>query len=205
MSQSRSLLVLSLAGCASTAAPTPSTPPRASVAPPTAPLRDPTIDPTIGPAPVGDTVAHVDVGRYVGTWYEIARVPSGFERACTATTATYAPIDATSVSVHNRCAIGAPDGPPIEITGSARVVDASNARLEVDFGFAQAPYWIVDLGVADAGAPYPWAIVSNPTRTSLWILSRAPHMPAARLDALVSRLAARGYHPERLARTLQPE
>ncbi|MCE9572856.1 MAG: lipocalin family protein [Deltaproteobacteria bacterium] len=193
---------LLIAGCATSPA-APTAQPRPARAPsPVAAIAP--VDPTLGPPPTGDTVANVDVGRYTGTWFEIARVASGFERACTGTTATYAPIDATTVSVHNHCTLGALDGAPIEITGSARVVDPSNARLEVDFGFARAPYWIVDLGVADPAAPYPWAVVSNPARTSLWILSREPHMSAGRYDALVARLTARGYHPERLERTLQP-
>jgi len=195
---------LLLVGCAASPPPaSPTRPAPATTAPAPAPAPPPG-DPTLGPPPPGDTVAAVDVTRYVGTWYEIASVASGFLRACTATTATYAPLDATTVSVHNRCVLGGADGAPIEITGSARVVDPSNARLEVDFGFARAPYWIVDLGVAAPGAPYPWAVVSNPSRTSLWILSREPKMSAARYDALVARLTARGYHPERLTRTLQP-
>lgn len=162
------------------------------------------IDPTLGPRPSGDTVAQVDVARYVGTWYEIATIPQGFQARCAATTATYAPIDATTVSVWNRCRLDAVDGELIEIRGSARVVDPSNARLEVDFGFARAPYWIVDLGVAPPGEPYPWAVVSNPDRSALWILARTPELPAARYDALIERLTVRGFEPARLRRTAQP-
>ncbi len=162
------------------------------------------IDPTLGPRPSGDTVAQVDVARYVGTWYETATIPQGFQARCAATTATYAPIDATTVSVWNRCRLDAVDGELIEIRGSARVVDPSNARLEVDFGFARAPYWIVDLGVAPPGEPYPWAVVSNPDRSALWILARTPELPAARYDALIERLTVRGFEPARLRRTAQP-
>jgi len=162
-------------------------------------------DPTIGAVPAEDTVARVEVGQYVGLWYEIASIPMGFQRNCAATTATYAVVDATTVSVLNRCRNGGLDGDPVEIMGTARVVDAvSNARLEVDFGFARAPYWIVDLAVAAGDEAYPWAIVSNPDRSALWILSRTAQMPAARYDALIARLTARGYQPERLRQTVQP-
>ena len=170
------------------------------------PTPDPSADPTIGPVPAGETVASVAVPQYLGTWYEIARIPQGFQRNCAATTATYEPIDATTVKVINRCRVGGLDGDPVDITGTATIVDTgSNAKLEVDFGFARAPYWIVDLAIASGAEPYPWAIVSNPDRSALWILSRTPVMPPARYDALIARLTQRGYQPERLERTAQPQ
>ncbi len=162
-------------------------------------------DPTFPPVPTGDTVDRVEVGQYVGTWYEIASIPQGFQRDCTGTTATYAVVDAATISVVNRCYNVTLDGELFEIEGTATVVDAaSNARLEVDFGFAKAPYWIVDLAVASGTDAYPWAVVSNPERSSLWVLSRTPQMDEARYQALVARLAARGFGPERLVKTLQP-
>ncbi len=162
-------------------------------------------DPSVGPVPAGDTVASVAVGRYLGTWYEIASIPQGFQRNCAATTATYGAVDATTISVDNRCRVGGLDGDPVSITGTATVVDLdSNARLEVDFGFARAPYWIVDLGVSAGDEPYPWAIVSNPDRSALWILARTPAIEPARYDVLIERLEQRGYTPARLVRTLQP-
>lgn len=174
---------------------------------PAAPAPTPTptaADPTLGPPPAGDTVDRVEVAQYVGTWYEIATIPQGFQARCAATTATYEPLDAASVSVWNRCRLDTVDGAPIEIRGTARVVEpASNARLEVDFGFARAPYWIVDLGVASSGEPYPWAVVSNPDRSALWILARTPKIPDARYQALIDRLTARGFEPARLRRTAQ--
>lgn len=195
-------VAIALAGCTSDAADPAATPDAATAAAVDAAAVD---DPTIGPAPAADTVARVEVGQYVGLWYEIASIPMGFQRNCAATTATYAVVDATTVSVLNRCRNGGLDGNEVEIMGTARVVDpVTNARLEVDFGFALAPYWIVDLGLAAGAAPYPWAIVSNPDRSALWILSRTPQMPAARYDALIARLTQRGYQPERLRTTVQP-
>lgn len=162
-------------------------------------------DRTLGEPPAGDTVDRVEVGQYVGTWYEIASIPMGFQASCTATTATYAVVSPQTVSVVNRCRWGSLQGNPLEITGTATVVEpVSNARLEVDFGFALAPYWIVDLGVAVGDEPYPWAVVSNPDRSALWLLSRTPKISAARFDAVVGRLADRGFEPERMLRTEQP-
>lgn len=194
---------LALAACFTEAAEPPA-PALPALAEPPAPTPV-AADPTLGPPPAGDTVARVEVAQYVGTWYEIATIPQGFQARCAATTATYEPVDAGSVSVWNRCRLDTVDGAPIEIRGSARVVEpASNARLEVDFGFARAPYWIVDLGVAAPGEPYPWAVVSNPDRSALWILARTPKIPDARYQALIDRLAARGFEPARLRPTAQP-
>jgi apolipoprotein D and lipocalin family protein len=202
------VLALGVAACSDDTAADPAGEPGDGIAdaapapPDAAPVVD---DPTFGPVPAQDTVDRVEIAQYVGSWYEIARIPQGFQRDCTGTTATYEIVDAETVSVLNRCYYKALDGELFDIEGTAKVVDAaSNAKLEVDFGFAKAPYWIVELGLADGDAPYPWAVVSNPERTVLWILSRTPQMDEARYQALVARLAARGFGPERLEKTLQP-
>jgi len=158
-------------------------------------------DTSIGPIPADDTVERVEVTQYLGTWYEIATIRQGFQANCRNTTATYGAIDAETVSVDNRCIWGAN---PISLEGTARILDpASNARLEVDLGFGKAPYWIVDLGLAEAADPYPWAAVSSPDRGTLWILSRDKKMPQARYDAIYERLADRGFGPERMELTEQ--
>jgi apolipoprotein D and lipocalin family protein len=165
----------------------------------------PAADPTLGALPANDTVDRVEVGQYLGKWYEVASIPQGFQARCAATTATYGAIDATTVSVLNECRLDTLDGDPVRIEGTATVVEpASNARLEVEFGFGRAPYWIVDLASVPAGEPYPWAIVSVPGRSSVWILSRTMRMADDRYGALLERLRARGYSTDKLALTLQP-
>jgi apolipoprotein D and lipocalin family protein len=162
-------------------------------------------DLSLGALPDGETVARVEVAQYVGTWYELASIPMGFQASCTATTATYEVLDAQTVSVHNACRWGGLDGNPLDIDGTATIVDpASNARLEVDFGFAKSPYWIVDLGVPDGDEPYPWAVVSTPDRNSLWVLSRTAQVRASRYDAIIARLEERGFDPARMQVTEQP-
>lgn len=184
------------AGCSSTAATTPALEVDAPAA----------VDTTLGAPPTGETVDRVEVERYVGRWYEVASIPQGFQARCAATTATYAPIDATKVSVLNECRIDTLDGMPIKIEGAATIVDpVSNAKLEVDFGFGRAPYWVVDLATMPGAEPYEWAIVSGPGRTALWILSRTPRMPEGRYEALLERLATRGFPIEQLKVTLQPD
>lgn len=146
------------------------------------------------------TVAHVELGRYVGTWYEIASFPQRFQRGCTATTATYTLRDDGDLDVLNRCRKGSLNGEEKSARGRARVVDRStNAKLEVSF-FRPfwGDYWILDL--ADDSM---YAVVGHPGRDYLWILSRTPAMPEATYQAIAERLQAQGYETSRLVRTLQ--
>ena len=145
------------------------------------------------------TVPHVDLGRYVGIWYEIASFPQSFQRGCTATTATYTLRDDGQIDVVNRCRKGSPDGPEKVARGRARVVDrSSNARLEVSFF---RPFW-GDYWIIDLGADYEYAVVGHPGRDYLWILSRTPTMKADVYNAILQRLAAQGYETNRLVRTV---
>jgi len=146
------------------------------------------------------TVAHVDLSRYLGTWYEIASFPQRFQRGCVSTTAVYTLRADGTIDVLNRCRKDALDGPEKSAHGRARVVDrATNAKLEVSFfrPFWGA-YWIIDL--AD---DYSYAVVGHPGRDYLWILSRKPTMAEATYKAIVARLQAQGYDTSRLVRTLQ--
>ena len=83
----------------------------------------------------GMSVRSLEPTRYLGVWYEIATTPSFQEANCTGTTAEYGFIDDETISVYNRCYIGALDGRLNEIEGTASFADDSFARLFVDFGF----------------------------------------------------------------------
>ena len=146
-----------------------------------------------------ETVAQVDLARYVGTWYEIASFPQSFQKGCVATTATYTVRDDGDVDVLNRCRKDALDGPEKAALGRARVVDsATNAKLEVSFF---RPFW-GDYWIVDLGADYDYAVVGHPGRDYLWILSRAPTIPEATYEGILARLKAQGYDTTRLMRTL---
>ena len=146
------------------------------------------------------TVAHVDLSRYVGTWYEVANFPQSFQRGCTATTATYTLRADGDIDVLNRCRQGSVDGDEKSARGRARVVDrATNAKLEVSFfGPFWGDYWIID--VSD---DYSYAVVGHPGRDYLWILARTPTMAEATYERILARLQARGYETSRLVRTIQ--
>jgi len=147
------------------------------------------------------TVAHVDIQRYMGTWYEIANYPNMFQRGCTGTTATYALRPDGQVSVTNRCRKDSLSGPESVARARARVVDSStNAKLEVQFFWPfWGKYWVIDLD-----AEYRWAVVGHPARKYLWVLSRTPEMDPKLYAAIVQRIAAQGYDTTRIVRTVQP-
>ena len=151
--------------------------------------------------PTLQTVPHVDLERYLGTWYDIASFPQWFQHGCTGATATYTRRPDGQIDVLNRCRRGSLDGREDLARGRARIVDATtNAKLEVSFF---RPFW-GDYWIIDLGADYEYAVVGHPSRDYLWILSRTPTMDAAVYDGIVARLRAQAYEVERLERTLQP-
>jgi apolipoprotein D and lipocalin family protein len=151
--------------------------------------------------PTLQTVPHVDLERYLGTWYDIASFPQRFQKGCTATTATYTLRPDGELEVLNRCRKGSLHGKEDSARGRARVVDpGTNAKLEVSFF---RPFW-GDYWIIDLGSNYEYAVVGHPSRDYLWILSRTPTMDAAVYEGILARLRAQGYAVERLQRTLQP-
>jgi len=147
-----------------------------------------------------ETVERVELGRYLGTWYEIASFPQRFQRGCTATAATYALRDDGRIDVLNSCRKESLDGELATARGLARVVDrVTNARLEVSFF---RPFW-GDYWIIDLGRDYEYAVVGHPSRDYLWILSRTPTLPEATYQGILERLQARGYETSRLVRTQQ--
>jgi apolipoprotein D and lipocalin family protein len=146
-------------------------------------------------------VDHVELSRYLGTWYEIGSFPQSFQKGCTATTATYALRADGEIDVTNRCRLGTPTGEEKVAEGRARVVDpVSNAKLEVSFF---RPFW-GDYWIIDLAPDYSFAVVGHPGRDYLWILSRTPTLDDATYAGILERLKAKGYEIARLNRTVQP-
>lgn len=148
-----------------------------------------------------ETVAHVDLERYLGTWYEIAAFPQSFQRDCTASTATYSLREDGDIDVLNRCRKFTVDGEEKTAHGRARVVDpVSHAKLEVSFF---RPFW-GDYWVIQLGEGYEYAVVGHPGRDYLWILSRTPKLPVDVYAAILTQLQSQGYETTRLVQTQQP-
>ncbi len=146
------------------------------------------------------TVPSVDLTRYAGKWYEIAKYPNWFQRNCAGgTTAEYTPNPDGSIRVVNRSRDKR--GKPIAVDGRATVVpDSGNAKLKVSFGgpFSGA-YWVIGLDEKN----YTWALVGHPSRQFLWVLARQPELPAATYAGILDLAAHRGYDPKRIVRTPQ--
>ena len=147
-------------------------------------------------------VDSVELDRYLGEWYEIASYPAWFQRGCTAVTARYSLRDDGRIKVVNSCRKGSLDGKLKQSTGRAKVVDMeTNAKLKVSFfGPFWGNYWIIDLD-----PDYQWAVVGEPKRKYLWILSRNRSMDDETYESILDRLENKGYDPDGLHRTLQPD
>lgn len=154
------------------------------------------------------TIATLDVPRYMGTWYEIAKYPNRFQRHCAGfTQAEYRLLDDGRVQVANRCRTA--DGRVDEAIGTARQIGAADSpQLKVRF----APAWLSllpwvwgDYWVIELDEDYRLAAVSEPAREYLWILSRTPTVAPQALDALRTRLAAQGFDLSRLEMTPQQD
>jgi apolipoprotein D and lipocalin family protein len=145
-------------------------------------------------------VPHVDLNRYLGTWYEIARFPFRFQEGCVATQATYTLLENGKIGVLNQCRKPGFDGDLSTAKGKAWVVDKeTNAKLRVRFFWPfSGDYWIIDLG-----ENYDYAVVSQPNRKYLWILSRTPRMDETLYDQILERLRRQHYDVSKLIKTPQ--
>jgi apolipoprotein D and lipocalin family protein len=147
-------------------------------------------------APPLATVQYVDLKRYMGEWYEIARIPHRFQEGCRGSSATYSLLPNGEVQVVNRCR-DEQDGALREAKGRAWVVDSgTNARLKVSFFWPfRGDYWILELGPS-----YEYVVVGAPNREYLWILARFPEMSAEQYQAILERTGQKGFDTSRLVR-----
>jgi len=149
------------------------------------------------PLPV---VPYVDLTRYAGTWYEIARYPHSFQEGCVGSKATYTLRDDGKISILNECYDKSFSGKIRSAKGKAWIVDKeTNAKLKVSFFWPFAgDYWIVDLG-----ENYEYAVIGHPKRKYLWILSRTKEIEGEVYEAILSRLKDKQYDTSKLIKTPQ--
>lgn len=161
-------------------------------------------DPTLPPV---TAVQHIELNRYVGKWYEIARLPMFFQRKCASdVSATYSidKADASKIIVDNQCRKS--DGKIIQSIGQATPIDGSNSKLRVTFlpkflrwlPMGRAPYWILKID-----NDYQTALVGNPERKYLWILSRTPQISEATYQSYVDEARHQGFDVSKVTRTTQ--
>ena len=148
--------------------------------------------------PPMETVGQVDLNRYTGRWYEIARYPHRFEEGCSSVSADYSFAEDGTISVLNQCRLVKEGGKVKKAQGRAKVVDrATNAKLKVSFFWPfYGAYWILKLD-----KNYQYAIVGEPSRKYVWILSRTPEMDSTMYMKLVKDIERFGYNPAKLIKT----
>lgn len=143
------------------------------------------------------TVDYVDLKKYVGLWYEIAKIPNRFQDQCiSGTTAKYIINKDGEIDVINSCINN--DNEKDVAEGLARVVDKkTNAKLEVSFVsfFGWRPFW-GDYWIIGLDENYQWAIVGTPNRKYGWILSRTPKLEEVVLTKIFTILKGQGYNPK---------
>ena len=152
------------------------------------------------------TITSLDVPRYLGTWYEIAKYPNSFQKKCVANTqANYSLLADGQLQVVNRCVQA--NGQISEAVGAARQLgETGSPKLKVRFAPAWlsfipavwGDYWVIDLDPA-----YQLAAVAEPKREYLWILSRTPKVDNTSYQALLGRLTEKGFDINKLENSPQ--
>ena len=145
-----------------------------------------------------NVVPFVDLTRYTGTWYEIARYPHKFQKGCIDSRATYTLRDDGKLSVLNECYEESDRSKNRSAKGKAWIVDSeTNAKLKVSFFWPfSGDYWIIELG-----KNYEYAVIGHPSRKYLWILSRSKVMDESVYEGILKRLKERHYESSKLIRT----
>lgn len=150
------------------------------------------------------TIASLDIPKYLGTWYEIAKFPNWFQKRCVSNTkAVYSVRPDGNLKVLNSCKTA--DGSMSEAEGTARQIGAQDSpKLEVRF----APAWLSflpmvwgDYWVIELDPQYQVAAVSDPRREYLWVLSRTPQLDKKVYEDLLQRLQAQQFDVHKLELT----
>jgi len=136
-------------------------------------------------------VKELELPRYLGTWYEIARYDHPFERGLVGVTANYSMLPSGKIKVLNSGYKNSLDGEYDEAIGKAKIPDPEDepAKLKVSF------FWIfyADYYVLELDEDYQWAVIGSKSNKYLWILSRTPQLPSDAYNDLLQRIEQRGY------------
>ncbi len=153
-----------------------------------------------------EAVAKVDLQRYSGKWFEIAKYPNKFQKQCVGNvTATYTLKPNNKLEVLNQCL--KKDGTMESAKAEGKIADKkTNSKLKVRFApgftsflpFVWANYWIIDLD-----PEYKWVVVAEPKRDYFWILSREPELNDTTYQAILRRAEGMGFTPGKVEKTPQ--
>ena len=153
----------------------------------------------MSPFPELKTVTNIDLQKYCGTWYEIARLPNSFEKGLKNITANYEIIDKSHVRVINKGV--KEDGSMSTAKGKAKIPNLKEpGKLKVTFFWPfWGKYWIFHLDEKD----YQYALVGHPNRNYFWILARTPKIDEALYQSLLKIATDNGFDVSRVIRPQQ--
>lgn len=146
------------------------------------------------------TVKELDMNRYLGTWYEIARFPHSFEKDLVGVTATYSMRDDGKIKVVNQGYKKSLDGELSVAVGKAKIPNkAEPGKLKVSF------FWIFygDYFVLELDKDYRYVMLGSSSPRYFWILSRTPQLDEATYQMLLEKARQRGYNLEKLEKVPQ--
>ena len=144
------------------------------------------------------TVQKVDINRYLGTWYEIARYEHFFEKDCKNVSANYSMLDEQTIKVVNRCT-NMLTNEKKEAIGRAYATDDTNSKLKVSFFRPfYGDYWVMILD-----ENYDYVVVGTPSREYLWILARKPILDEKIKNEILQKLPTLGFDASKLIWTIQ--
>jgi apolipoprotein D and lipocalin family protein len=135
----------------------------------------------------------VDPDRFLGRWYEIARVPNTLQARCEGATSDWTKDRNGQYQVVQTCHVGSPAGPPRVWRGSGQMIAPGKIRIGFFAGFVHQDYWIID-----RGEDYSWSILGTPNPRFVWLMSRQPVLNEAQKASLVARARALGYDTAKL-------
>ncbi len=145
-----------------------------------------------------EVAGNVDLSRFQGKWYEIAKIPRATQSDCHGTVAFYT-LRNGGLDISNECHLKTLDGELKSVSARGEIPDPSvPAKLSVDFGGFFGDYWIIDVGER-----YEYAVIGHPTRDYLWILSRTPSLDSATREGIEQRARDKQFDTSRLEDTEQ--
>jgi apolipoprotein D and lipocalin family protein len=146
-------------------------------------------------------VDSVNLNRYAGTWFEVAKLPNSFEKGLKCVTATYMLFENGKIQVVNQGINARKHNKVQTIKGVAFIPDKKvPAKLKVRFFWPfSGNYWIIDLDKDN----YQYALIGEPSRKYLWILGRGKTMDSGVYNRLINKAKEAGFDVSKVTLTLQ--
>lgn len=140
---------------------------------------------------------NLELERFQGHWFEVARIPRDYDRTCVDTTADYTLTAPGRLELLHSCRLGSSTGALSQFGAPATVDDpATPAKLTLDLGLYRGSYWVLEVA-----RDYGYALIGHPSLTMLWVLSRTPTLPDDVYEHLRATAAHEGYDPNALVMT----